>query len=68
MRIICPDRQDYPDKIPDDKGLTALLSEHKVKHPLLISLERESRKIRAKVRALPWDVFLRELWSGALGV
>lgn len=52
----------------DLKGLTALLTEHKVKHPLLISLEREPRKIGAKVRALPWEVFLRELWSGALGV
>lgn len=52
----------------DLKGLTALLTEHKVKHPLLISLEREPRKFGAKVRALPWEVFLRELWSGALGV
>jgi predicted AAA+ superfamily ATPase len=52
----------------DLKGLTALLTDHKVKHPLLISLEREPRKIGTKVRALPWEVFLRELWSGALGV
>jgi len=52
----------------DLKGLTALLTDHKVKHPLLISLEREPRKIGAKVRALPWEVFLRELWSGGLGV
>jgi predicted AAA+ superfamily ATPase len=52
----------------DLKGLTALLTEHKVKHPLLISLEREPRKMGAKVRALPWEIFLRELWSGALGV
>lgn len=52
----------------DLKGLTALLTDHKVKHPLLISLEREPRKRGAKVRALPWEVFLRELWSGALGV
>ena len=52
----------------DLKGLTALLTDHKVKHPLLISLEREPRKIGAKIRALPWEVFLRELWAGALGV
>jgi predicted AAA+ superfamily ATPase len=52
----------------DLKGLTALLTEHKVRHPLLISLEREPRKMGAKVRALPWEIFLRELWSGALGV
>jgi hypothetical protein len=52
----------------DLKGLTALLADQKVKHPLLISLEREPRKIGVKVRALPWEVFLCELWSGALGV
>lgn len=52
----------------DLKGLAALLADQKVKHPLLISLEREPRKMGAKVRALPWEVFLRELWSGALGV
>ena len=44
----------------DLKGLTALLTEQKVKHPLLISLEREPRKMGAKVRALPWEIFLRD--------
>ena len=52
----------------DLKGLNALLAEHKVTHPLLISLEREPRRLGAKIRALPWRVFLQELWSGALGV
>ncbi len=52
----------------DLRGLNALLAEHKVRHPLLISLEREPRRMGAKVRALPWQHFLRELWSGTLGV
>jgi predicted AAA+ superfamily ATPase len=52
----------------DLKGLNALLAEHKVKHPLLVSLEREPRRLTGKVRALPWQEFLRDLWSGALGV
>ena len=50
------------------KGLNALLAEHKVKHPLLISLEREPRTLGGRVRALPWQEFLRTLWDGALGV
>jgi predicted AAA+ superfamily ATPase len=50
------------------KGLNALLAEHKVKHPLLISLEREPRRLGARIRALPWQEFLRDLWSGAFGV
>ena len=52
----------------DLKGLNALLAEHKVKHPLLVSLEREPRKLGGRIRALPWQEFLRELWSGALDV
>lgn len=52
----------------DLKGLTAPVTDRKVKHALLISLEREPRKMDVKVRALPCEVFLRELWSGALGV
>jgi len=52
----------------DIRGLNALLAEHKVKHPLLISLEREPRRLGARIRALPWQEFLRDLWSGAFGV
>jgi hypothetical protein len=52
----------------DLKGLNALPAEHKVKHPLLVSLEREPRRVGDRIRALPWQEFLRELWSGALGV
>ena len=52
----------------DIRGLNALLAEHKVRRPLLISLEREPRKLGAQVRAVPWQEFLRELWSGKLGV
>ena len=52
----------------DLKGLNALLAEHKAKHPLLISLAREPRKLGARIRALPWRNFLRDRWSGTLGV
>ncbi len=52
----------------DLKGLNALLAEHAVKHPLLISLEREPRRLGTWIRALPWQAFVRDLWSGALDV
>jgi len=52
----------------DLKGLNALLAEHKVKHPLLISLEREPHRLGARIRALPWQAFVRDLWSGAFDV
>ena len=52
----------------DIRGLNALLAEHKVKHALLISLEREPRRLGASIRALPWQAFVRDLWSGALDV
>jgi hypothetical protein len=45
----------------DLKGLNALLAEHKVKHPFVISLEREPRRLDARIRALPWPEFLRDL-------
>lgn len=52
----------------DLRGPPALFIDLKRKHPLLISLEREPRKIGANVRALPWEVFLRKMWPGALWV
>jgi predicted AAA+ superfamily ATPase len=52
----------------DIRGMNALLAEHRAKHALLLSLEREPRKLGAQVRALPWQQFLRELWGGTYGV
>jgi predicted AAA+ superfamily ATPase len=49
-------------------NLSALISEHKVKHAVLVSLEREPRKLAGRIRALPWKLFLEELWSGHLAV
>ena len=50
------------------KGLRALLEEHTVKRPVIVSLEKQLRKLDSSVEVLPWQVFLEELWSGELGV
>ncbi len=50
------------------KGLRALLEEHTVKRSVIVSLEKQPRKLDSSIEVLPWQVFLEELWSGELGV
>ena len=50
------------------KGLRALLEEHTVKRSVIVSLEKQLRKLDSSIEILPWQVFLEELWSGELGV
>jgi predicted AAA+ superfamily ATPase len=50
------------------KGLRALLEEHTVKRSVIVSLEKQLRKLDSSIEILPWQVFLEELWSGELAV
>lgn len=50
------------------KGLRALLEEHTVKRSVIVSLEKQPRKLDSSIEVLPWQVFLEELWSGELAV
>ncbi len=50
------------------KGLRALMEEHMVKRLVIVSLEKQQRKLDSFIEVLPWQVFLEELWSGELGV
>ena len=50
------------------RGLRALLEEHTVKRAVIVSLEKQSRKLDSSIEVLPWQVFLETLWSGELGV
>jgi len=50
------------------RGLRALLEEHTVKRAVIVSLEKQSRKLDSSIEVLPWQVFLNTLWSGELGV
>ncbi len=46
----------------DLKGLRALEEEKGLKHHIVVSLEETPRTVN-KIRILPWQVFLDELWS-----
>ena len=49
----------------DLRGLRALREEGLFKHYILVSLEPRARVVNG-IRILPWQVFLDELWDGAL--
>jgi predicted AAA+ superfamily ATPase len=48
------------------RGLKALLEEHRVKKAILVSLDKQPRKVDPNIEVLPWQVFLETLWSGEL--
>lgn len=52
----------------DIRGLKALLSEHKVRRSLVVSLDERPRRIHPSITVVPWRRFLEELWGGELGV
>ena len=52
----------------DLRGLKTLAEEQRVRRSLIVSLEREPRRIADGVESLPWRVFTEKLWSGELGV
>lgn len=50
------------------RGLRALLEEHTVKRAVIVSLEKQQKKLDSSIEVMPWQVFLNTLWSGELGV
>jgi predicted AAA+ superfamily ATPase len=48
------------------KGLKALLEEHAPQHKLLVCRVDEPRKLENGIRILPYNIFLKMLWSGDL--
>jgi predicted AAA+ superfamily ATPase len=50
------------------RGLKALIEEHRVKRAIIVSLEKQPRKIKSNIDVLPWQVFLETLWSGEFNV
>jgi predicted AAA+ superfamily ATPase len=47
-------------------GLHALLEDGPVKRAILVSMEKEPRRIAGKIEVLPWQDFLERLWSGRI--
>lgn len=52
----------------DVAGLRALAEEQRVRRAVVVSLERQPRKLSRGIDVLPWQTFLEQLWSGGLGV
>jgi predicted AAA+ superfamily ATPase len=46
------------------RGLMALLQEHAVERAIIVSLEKEPKRLESSLEVLPWQVFLEALWSG----
>ena len=49
-------------------SLRALLDEHRIKRPIVVSLEHEPRVVPPGIQILPWQHFLGRLWDGDLSL
>lgn len=50
----------------DLAGLRALRASHRIKHRVVVCLERQPRTVDGNIEILPWRVFLDRLWAGDL--
>jgi len=50
----------------DLRGLHALLQDGPVKKAIIVSLEKEPRRIARSIEIMPWQEFLALLWSGKI--
>jgi predicted AAA+ superfamily ATPase len=50
------------------KSLRALMEEHPIKKAIVVSMEKQVRRLENSIEILPWITFLEKLWSGELGV
>ncbi len=48
------------------RGLKALLEENSVERAIIVSLEKEPKRLESSLEVLPWQLFLEALWSGEL--
>ncbi len=49
-------------------SLRALCGDHRVKHALVVCLEKEPRTLSDGIQILPWRMFLERLWAGDYNV
>jgi len=50
------------------RSIRALREEHRVARAIIVSLEKEPRRLEPGLQVLPWQDFLKKLWAGELGV
>ena len=50
------------------KSLRALMEEYSVRRALIVSMEKQPRKLDNFIEVLPWEIFLEMLWAGEFGM
>ena len=50
------------------RGLKALQEEYSIGRTILVSLEKQPRRVDTTIEVMPWQIFLDVLWSGGFGV
>ncbi len=50
------------------KSLRALMEECSVRRALIVSMEKQPRKLDNSIEVLPWEIFLEMLWAGEFGL
>ncbi len=50
----------------DLRGLRALLDDGPVKRAIVVSLEKQRRRLHRNIEVIPWEEFLQELWDGEI--
>ena len=50
------------------RGLKALQEEYSIGRVVIVSLEKQPRRLDSSIEVLPWRTFLEILWSGGFGV
>lgn len=48
------------------KGLRALNQSHSLKRSILVSFEKEPKKLNGNIECIYWEDFLKQLWSGSI--
>jgi predicted AAA+ superfamily ATPase len=50
------------------RGLKALQEAFLIDRTIMVSLEKQPRRVDTAIEVMPWQTFLMELWSGGIGV
>jgi|GEM_PF-2396879 len=50
------------------RAMRALMEEHTIEHAVIVSQDKEPRKLDSNIQVLPWQIFLEKIWSGQFGL
>jgi hypothetical protein len=50
------------------RGLKALQEDYSIGRVVIVSLEKQPRRLDSSIEVLPWQRFVETLWSGGFGL